>query len=114
MNASLGHRRQGGTMIRKRGNPNWCQPGSWIVPHVVTAFEIQVCQLRLEKHDYVTSFQLKNWCLQNKDRRYVPEWLLDAWKMTVDVHYDNLTWLQRRWASDLEVNRCGGDSITGR
>jgi hypothetical protein len=76
-----------GTMPRKRGNPNWGQAGSAFVPHVVTEFEVQVSQLGLKKLDYAASPQLRDWCLHNKDRRYVPEWLLDAWKMTVDVGY---------------------------
>jgi hypothetical protein len=79
-------------MPRKRGNPNWGKAGPALVPHIVTEFEIQVRQLSLQKHDYTASPQLRGWCLQNKDRRYVPEWLLDAWNMTVDVHYNNMTW----------------------
>ena len=79
-------------MPRKRGNPNWGTAGPALVPHIVTEFEIQVRQLSLQKHDYAASPQLREWCLQNKDRRYVPEWLLDAWNMTVDVHYNNMTW----------------------
>jgi len=63
-----------------------------MVPHIVTEFEIQVRQLRLEVTDYAASAQLREWCVRNKDRRYVPEWLLDAWDMTVDVHYNNMPW----------------------
>jgi len=81
-----------GRMPRKRGNPNWCTAGPVMVPHIVTEFEIQVRQLRLEVTDYAASAQLREWCVRNKDRRYVPEWLLDAWDMTVDVHYNNMPW----------------------
>ena len=83
-------------MPRKRGNPNWCQPGPAVVPRIVTEFEIQVRELRLQLHDYAASPQLRHWCLKNKDRRYIPEWLLDAWKMTVDVEYSTVTWSHRK------------------
>ena len=86
------------SMIRKRGNPNWGKAGSVLVPHIVTEFEIQARQLKLHKHDYAASPQLRTWCLQNKDRRYVPEWLLDAWQMTVDVHYSYVGWSRGKTA----------------
>ena len=79
-------------MPRKRGNPNWGQAGSALVPHVVTEFEVLVRQLGLRKYDYAASPQLRDWCLHNKDRRYVPEWLLYAWKMTVEVGYTPEGW----------------------
>ena len=67
-----------------------------MVPHLVTEFEIQVRQLRLHKHDYAASLQLRDWCLQNKDRCYVPEWLLDTWQMTVEVGYNAVRWPHRK------------------
>ena len=85
-------------MTRKRGNPNWGKAGSALVPHIVTEFEVQVRRLSLQKHDYTASPQLRDWCLQNKDRRYVPEWLLEAWKMTVDVDYNYVRWSHRKLA----------------
>ena len=85
-------------MTRKRGNPNWGKAGPALVPHIVTEFEIQVRQLSLQKHDYTASPQLREWCLRNKDRRYIPEWLLDAWKMTVDVDYNYVRWSHRKLA----------------
>jgi hypothetical protein len=85
-------------MLGKRGNPNWGKAGPALVPRIVTEFEIQVRQLKLQKHDYVASPQLLDWCLQNKDRRYIPEWLLEAWNIEVDVHYSTVTWSHRQWA----------------
>lgn len=70
-------------MIRKRGNPNWGRP----IPHarfLATEFEMQVRQLRLTEETYVLSAELYSWCERNKNRFYVPEWLLDAWAIPVD------------------------------
>jgi hypothetical protein len=32
----------------------------------------------------VASRELKKWCKRNKDRWYIPEWLLKRWGMSVD------------------------------
>ncbi|HYA22635.1 MAG TPA: hypothetical protein VEF05_00655 [Terriglobales bacterium] len=79
-------------MARKRGNPNWGKPGPVSVPYIVTEFETEVRQLKLQRQDYERSAQLRHWCERNRNRVYVPEWLLDAWKMTVDVHYNIVSW----------------------
>jgi len=73
-------------MARRRGNPNWGKPAP-PPPNIATEFEAQVRQLKLQKRDYEASAQLRSWCEQNRNRRYIPEWLLGAWKMTVDVDY---------------------------
>jgi len=52
---------------------------------VVTEFERQVKRLGLEKAQYVDSAALKRWCDQNRNRIYVPEWLLDEWGMQVET-----------------------------
>jgi len=46
-------------------------------------FEIQVRQLRLTPEFYVYSAELRCWCEQNRNRSYVPEWLLEEWGITV-------------------------------
>ena len=33
---------------------------------------------------YVSSVELKRWCDHNRNRFYVPEWLLDEWDMKVE------------------------------
>ena len=73
------------TMARRRGNPNWgggrpAQILSWIP----TAFEEQVQKLGLNEQTCATSEKLKQWCERNKDRCYIPEWLLKQWGMSVD------------------------------
>jgi len=71
-------------MIRKRGNPNWGRP---MPPASVlcTEFEMQVRQLRLTPEHYVVSAGLRSWCKENRNRYYIPEWLLDEWDIRVDA-----------------------------
>jgi hypothetical protein len=70
-------------MHRRRGNPNWgkpFRPGRVLA----TEFELQVRKLRLTRDTYTCSVELRIWCEQNRNRCYIPEWLLDAWNITVD------------------------------
>jgi hypothetical protein len=73
------------TRKRGRGNPNWGKPSS--IPSVPTEFELQVRRLGLTKRGYITSAALKVWCQRNRNRLYVPEWLLEAWEMPVDITF---------------------------
>ena len=68
---------------RGRGNPNWGQPPQPL-PVLPTEFEMQVQRLGLTKPEYVSSAALKRWCEDNRNRFYVPEWLLAAWRMEVE------------------------------
>ena len=68
---------------RGRGNPNWGKPLQTL-PVLLTEFEMQVERLGLAKEQYITSAQLEHWCERNRNRCYVPEWLLEAWGLTVD------------------------------
>jgi hypothetical protein len=47
-----------------------------------TAFERQVRKLGLDERTCVASKVLRLWCEENKDRYYIPEWLLARWGMT--------------------------------
>ena len=70
---------------RKRGNPNWgrpFQPASVLC----TEFEMQVRQLRLTVETYAFSAELRSWCERNRNRFYIPEWLLDEWGFRVDAN----------------------------
>jgi hypothetical protein len=71
---------------RKRGNPNWGHP---ILPGpaLATEFELRVRYLRLTAEMYTSSAALRAWCKQNKDRVYIPEWLLKEWCITVDTYF---------------------------
>ena len=71
-------------MPNKRGNPNWGRP---MLPASVlcTEFEIQVRHLRLTPETYVFSVELRTWCERNRNRLYIPEWLLGEWAMHVNA-----------------------------
>ena len=68
---------------RKRGNPNWGRP---IAPLLAlpTEFEKRVRQLQLIAEMYTSSRELRAWCEKNRNRVYIPEWLLEEWGITVD------------------------------
>jgi hypothetical protein len=68
---------------RRRGNPNWGNPPQSL-PTLLTEFEMQVERLRLKNAEYVASIELRRWCARNRNRCYVPEWLLEEWGMTVE------------------------------
>jgi hypothetical protein len=68
---------------RKRGNPNWGRPTP-AARALVTEFEEQVRRLGLTPKTYVSSAELRAWCEKNSDKLYVPEWLLEAWGITVN------------------------------
>jgi len=71
---------------RKRGNPNWGRPIP-AVPALPTEFELRVRQLQLTAGMYTSSAELRAWCEQNRNRCYVPEWLLEEWGITVDLNF---------------------------
>jgi len=45
---------------------------------------MQARRLRLTQEMYASSRELRVWCEFNKNRIYVPEWLLQEWRMTVE------------------------------
>jgi hypothetical protein len=69
---------------RKRGNPNWGRP---IAPLLAlpTEFEMRARQLQLVAEMYTSSVERRTWCEQNRNRVYIPEWLLEEWGITVDA-----------------------------
>jgi hypothetical protein len=70
-------------IVRRRGNPNWERP---VQPTsaLATEFEVEIQRLGLTKEAFVGSGPLQDWCKRNKNRCYIPEWLLGAW----DIHVD--------------------------
>jgi hypothetical protein len=69
---------------RKRGNPNWGRPMP-PVSILCTEFEMQTKELHLAPDQYIVSSRLRKWCKENRNRCYIPEWLLDAWDIRVDA-----------------------------
>ncbi len=51
---------------------------------LVTEFEQQMEQLNLNESDCAGSDKLRRWCERNKNRYYIPEWLLKHWEIFVD------------------------------
>jgi len=72
--------------MTKRGNRNWGKP-LLPIPALLTEFDIEVARLRLKRQDYVASMPLKRWCDRNRNRVYVPEWLLVEWGMKVETDF---------------------------
>ena len=72
---------------RKRGNPNWGRPIPR-APDRATEFELRASQLQLTARMYASSAELRAWCEENRNRLYVPEWLLEEWGITVDLSFD--------------------------
>jgi len=73
---------------RKRGNPNWGRPMP-PVPALPTEFELQVRQLRLTVETYTSSHELRARCELNRNRLYIPEWLLQEWDIHVDPSFSD-------------------------
>ncbi len=68
-----------------RGNKNWNNPEQLAVPSSsATSFEQMVKQLGLSPEQYEGSAVLKEWVRKNKDVKYVPTSLLQAWGFKVD------------------------------
>jgi hypothetical protein len=43
-------------------------------------------KLGLRTDEYQDSPQLRNWCLRNANRHYVPEYLLKVWRIGVNAN----------------------------
>lgn len=76
--AVLSNRKQG------RGNSNCGNPPKPI-PAFLTDFEMEIEELRLARDEYVGSAELYAWCHCNRNRCYVPEWLLKEWGIEVEA-----------------------------
>jgi hypothetical protein len=52
-------------------------------PLFETKFDEQVYRLGLVESEWCGSTKLRAWVEDNRNRRFVPEWLLGAWGLTV-------------------------------
>jgi len=73
-------------LMPTKGNKNWGKP-LLPIPALVTEFETQVARLGLMTPEYVCSMELRRWCDRNRNRVYVPEWLLSEWGMKVEINF---------------------------
>jgi hypothetical protein len=73
------------TMAKRRGNPNWGKPEPIgpIVP-TVTSFEQVVKEFKLTPDQYIRSTRLREWARRNKNSKYIPESLLEAWGFEIE------------------------------
>ncbi len=73
-------------MRRKCGNPNWCKPGltGGVTP---PTFETVAQALGLAPEDFEGSIPLREWANRNKDHKYVPLDLLEAWGLAPDLGF---------------------------
>jgi len=81
----------------RRGDPDWTRslPVA-TTPAGASTFEHFVLMLGLAPEEYEDSTVLREWARKNKNDRYVPSELLQAWGFTVDTgpepglgHYNN-------------------------
>lgn len=50
----------------------------------VSAFEKAVKELRLQPDQYVQSKRLREWAWRNRNSKFIPESLLEAWGFEMD------------------------------
>ena len=51
---------------------------------------MQVRELGLTPEVYAASRELKHWCERNRNRVYIPEWLLKKWDISVDLNFSDV------------------------
>ena len=67
---------------KRPGNPNWGKAQT-VIPAVPSSFETMVASLKLAPHQYHESPQLRDWVQKNKNNKFVPLELLQAWGFSV-------------------------------
>jgi hypothetical protein len=72
-------------MRQRQVNRNFTKPGSSQIVFSANSFEQMVKTLNISPEEYRSSTALKEWVRQNKDQRYVPPELLEAFGFQVDV-----------------------------
>src|ERR1700753_667986 len=84
-------------MAKRRGNPNWGKPEPIgpVVP-TVTSFEQMVKKFKLSPDQYVRSTRLREWARRNKNSKYIPEALLEAWGFEIESTLEIFDWLEKR------------------
>jgi hypothetical protein len=70
--------------FRTKGNQNWGKAGAG-VPNTPTSFDEMVQRLKLSEKEYQNSIPLREWAQKHKDSKYVPQRLLEAWGIEVNV-----------------------------
>jgi hypothetical protein len=72
-------------MAKRRGNPNWGKPAqNGLVIPTITEFEKVTHEFKLQPDQYITSTRLREWAQRNKNSKFIPEPLLEAWGFEVE------------------------------
>ncbi|MGD0348349.1 MAG: hypothetical protein ABSA85_16420 [Terracidiphilus sp.] len=73
------------SMAKRRGNPNWGKPEPIgpVVP-TVTSFESITKEFKLPPDQFIRSTRLREWARRNKNSKYIPEALLEAWGFEIE------------------------------
>jgi hypothetical protein len=72
-------------MAKKRGNPNWGKPEPLgPATPIITEFEQAVRKFNLLPEQYIRSIRLREWASRNKNSKYIPEPLLEAWGFEIE------------------------------
>lgn len=72
--------------MTKRGNPNWGKPDTVApVTPAIPEFEQVVLTLNLRPDEYIRSIRLREWAKSNKNSKYIPEALLQAWGFEIEL-----------------------------
>jgi hypothetical protein len=72
-------------MSRRHGNLGWSSGRPAAVPPATpSAFEMRVSELGLTAPTYAESHELRRWCQDNRNKCYIPEWLLKTWDISVN------------------------------
>jgi hypothetical protein len=53
-------------------------------PATASEFEKRMRELRLTRDTCADSLALRRWCEENRNRCYIPEWLLKVWGIDVE------------------------------
>jgi hypothetical protein len=69
-------------MAKRRGNPNWGKAQPYVLSNAASEFEALAKSLKLTPERYEASVELRQWSTRNKDHKYVPQDLLQAWKLS--------------------------------
>jgi hypothetical protein len=73
-------------MAKRRGNPNWGKSDTiGPVAPTITEFEQVVNTFNLRPEEYVRSTRLREWADRNKNSKYIPEPLLEAWGFEIEL-----------------------------
>ncbi len=72
--------------MQHRGNPDWKRDRPLPVPTGPPLFDLEIERLGLTNPEsWVESSLLREWCEQNRNHCYIPEWLLKEWNIVVNA-----------------------------